>query len=514
MKLEHSPALQLAFDRARQFAIGTQATEASPRHLLLGLLAEAEGTAVTLLNQAGTDWSRLQAHLGLASSPLPVGGEGPKLSGEPTDLPLHASLRIVMMQAGELAMHHGDEGTIVTEHVLLALLSVNEGLRQELASFGMDFERLKHTIVGDTTPLVMAEPLNLQEPAEEAATARILDASANRAREALRVLEDFTRFTLNDAFLCAAWKQLRHDLARALQLLPAPLLLESRDTRHDVGTAISTEAEMQRPSLAAVVQANAKRLQEAMRSLEEYGKVLHSEFAQAVEQIRYRSYTLERALVRGHSSRERLADAQLYVLVSDALCRASLVGTVKEAILGGAQIIQLREKGLDDRTLLARAREVCGLVRSAGALFIVNDRPDLARLADADGVHLGQDDLPIQEARGILGPDALIGVSTHNLAQVRTAILEGANYLGVGPTFPSQTKEFEAFAGLDFVRQAFAETSLPAFAIGGIGVDNVAQVLAAGARRIAVSHAICAADDPRGVANRLRLSVRAASSER
>jgi thiamine-phosphate pyrophosphorylase len=212
--------------------------------------------------------------------------------------------------------------------------------------------------------------------------------------------------------------------------------------------------------------------------------------------------------VQGGESRERLADAQLYVLVTDALCRSSLVGTVKEAALGGAQIIQLREKDLDDRTLLARARDVREVTRTSGVLFIVNDRPDIARLADADGVHLGQDDLPIREARRILGPSALIGVSTHNLDQVRRAILEGADYIGVGPTFTSQTKDFADCAGLDFIHHAVAETSLPAFAIGGIDLDNVAQVRAAGARRIAVSHAICTAEDPRAVAGQLRQALR------
>jgi thiamine-phosphate pyrophosphorylase len=154
--------------------------------------------------------------------------------------------------------------------------------------------------------------------------------------------------------------------------------------------------------------------------------------------------------------------------------------------------------------LLARARDVREVTRSTGTLFIVNDRPDIARLADADGVHLGQDDLPIHEARRIVGPDALIGVSTHNVDQVRRAVLEGANYLGIGPTFPSQTKSFDAFAGLEFVKQALAETSLPAFALGGIHPGNVEQIRASGARRIAVSLAICAAADPRQVARQLR----------
>src|SRR6185436_664210 len=166
-------------------------------------------------------------------------------------------------------------------------------------------------------------------------------------------------------------------------------------------------------------------------------------------------------------------DARLYVLVTSAACRLSLVGTIKEAALGGAQIIQLREKGIDDRTLLARARDVRKLTRSCGVLFIMNDRPDIARLAEADGVHLGQDDMPVREARRLLGPDAIIGVSTHNLEQVGQAIIDGANYIGVGPTFPSQTKAFDEFAGLEFVREAMAQTSLPAFAIGGIHLENL-----------------------------------------
>ena len=167
-------------------------------------------------------------------------------------------------------------------------------------------------------------------------------------------------------------------------------------------------------------------------------------------------------------------------------------------------VFQLREKSLPDRELLERARNVRRWTRQAGALFIVNDRPDIARLAEADGVHLGQDDLPVEAARRILGPDALIGVSTHSLEQVRRAVLDGADYLGVGPTFPSRTKAFDHFPGLDFVRSAAAETSLPAFALGGINLANVGQAVAAGATRVAVGAAVAPADDPAAVAGRLR----------
>lgn len=489
MKLELSPALQIAFDRACRRAHAESALQVTARHLLAGLLAEEEGMAVALLQSGGVDWPRLQAHLGVMEE-----------QGEVPEVPLHPALQNVLREAGELTLRHGQDGTISTDHVLLALLTIHESLRTELAEFGLDHDRMTTLVVGEALPPLTMEPLFLGPPAEEVNLGRILDASANRAREALRVLEDYARFTLNDAFLSGQLKQLRHDFAQALQLLPANLLLQSRDTLGDVGTAISTAEEMERPSLAAIVAANAKRLQEAMRSLEEYGKFLNADFAQRVEKMRYQSYTLERSLVE---ERTRLADVQLCVLVTDALCKASLVGTVKEAILGGAQMIQLREKGVDDRTLLKRARDVREVTRSAGALFIVNDRPDIARLVDADGVHLGQDDLPIREARRIVGADALIGVSTHDLEQLRRAVLEGANYVGVGPTFPSQTKDFACLAGLDFVRAALAETTLPAFAIGGIHLGNVADVVAAGATRVAVSNAVCAAEDPRRAANHL-----------
>jgi thiamine-phosphate pyrophosphorylase len=167
-----------------------------------------------------------------------------------------------------------------------------------------------------------------------------------------------------------------------------------------------------------------------------------------------------------------------------------------QLLAAGVHVLQLRDKLLDDRELLARARRLRELTRGTDVLFIVNDRPDLAVLAEADGVHVGQDDLPLKDARKIVGPDMLIGVSTHSIEQARQAVLDGANYLGLGPTFPSGTKEFERFPGLDFLRRAAAEITLPAFAIGGITLGNLPQVLAAGIRRVAVGQAIVGAASP------------------
>ena len=143
------------------------------------------------------------------------------------------------------------------------------------------------------------------------------------------------------------------------------------------------------------------------------------------------------------------------------------------------------------------------LTRETPVLCIVNDRPDLAALARADGVHVGQEEVSVKDARRIVGPESLVGVSTHTIEQARQAVLDGANYIGVGPTFPSGTKTFEHFPGLDLLRAVAAEIRLPAFAIGGITSENLAEVLAAGIARIAVSAAITAAADPAEAARQL-----------
>jgi thiamine-phosphate pyrophosphorylase len=347
------------------------------------------------------------------------------------------------------------------------------------------------------------ERLHLLGSTEQVDTARIMDVSADRAREALRVVEDYCRFVLDDAFLSRELKQLRHELTEALAPWSTTQLLEARETRRDVGTTISTPGEEHRPSLQAVVEANFKRLQESLRSLEEFGKVQSPQLGQTVEQLRYRCYTLERALILGAWARQRLADVRLCVLISTSYCKAALDWTIKEAAAGGARMIQLREKSLKDRALLELARQIRRWTREAGVLFIVNDRADVARLAEADGVHVGQEDLPLKESRRILGPDLLIGVSTHTIGQVRQAILDGANYVGVGPTFPSETKEFAEFPGLEFVSQVSKETSLPAFVIGGVSQENIERTTAAGGQRIAVGQAVCQSPNPRRAAEEL-----------
>ena len=185
----------------------------------------------------------------------------------------------------------------------------------------------------------------------------------------------------------------------------------------------------------------------------------------------------------------RLSQSRLYLVTDQELSENNdTVKTAEEALKGGVDIVQLREYSLSDSELLAMARRVRELTLAHKALFIVNNRPDIAKLSGADGVHLGQDDLPVAEARKILGEGKIVGLSTHGMDQARKAVADGADYIGVGPVYPTQTKKnVVPVVTLDYVRQvAGSGLGLPFFAIGGIKPHNLDEVLSAGARRVAV----------------------------
>ena len=325
---------------------------------------------------------------------------------------------------------------------------------------------------------------------------RILDAAGNRTREGLRVIEDFVRFELNDGHFSQILKDHRHKLASIVSELPAARLLAARDTLCDVGTTISTPAEYIRTSSTDVVAAAFKRVQEALRTLEEYSKIVDPRLAPQFEQLRYQLYTTEKAVLRTNTARKQFEEIQLYLLVTASECKNGFETVVKEALDAGIKIIQSREKSLTDREWVSRARTLRKWTSEAGTLLIINDRPDIALVVQADGVHLGQDEFSVQDARSVVGPDRLIGVSTHSIEQARQAVLDGADYLGVGPTFPTSTKSFTEFPGLQFIRQVAGEIQLPWFAIGGINANNISDVTNAGADRIAVSSAICHSPTP------------------
>lgn len=222
-----------------------------------------------------------------------------------------------------------------------------------------------------------------------------------------------------------------------------------------------------------------------------------------------------------HQPHDRLASARLYLCTDARRDSGDLADFADAALAGGVDVIQLRDKGsaaerrlgpLEARDELAALEMLADAARRHGALLAVNDRADIARAAGADVLHLGQDDLPLTVARDIIGPDMLVGRSTHDQAQVVAAIAEDVDYFCVGPCWPTPTKPGRSAPGLELVRStAGLACEKPWFAIGGIDADRLPEVLAAGARRIVVVRAITAAEDPLAAAQRLSSALAAAS---
>lgn len=332
----------------------------------------------------------------------------------------------------------------------------------------------------------MGEQYTLNQ--SQSAVRRILDANLDRAREGLRIIEEWCRFGLNSANLATDCKNLRQDLAKwhTIELRMA------RDTPGDAGTVLTHPQEEERSSLEHLLQANLCRVQEALRVLEEYGKVYHAEMGSAFKQMRYRVYTLESQLL-AYKRQQQLYGAHLYLVTSP---HPNLLKIVEGALQGGLTLIQYRDKNTDDNVRIDLAQKLCQLCHRYNALFIVNDRIDLAIAVDADGVHLGQQDLPVNIARQMLGPQRIIGSSTTNPEEMAKAIKAGADYIGVGPVYATPTKQGKAAAGLDYVRYAAKNSPIPWFAIGGIDITNLEEVLGAGAERISIVRAIMQAEQP------------------
>lgn len=364
---------------------------------------------------------------------------------------------------------------------------------------------------------------------------RILDANLNRLREGLRVAEDYARFALDDAPLARELKTLRHGVRDVLAALQPPIdaaaaaaaLLAARDTEGDIGRDVKTAAEAVRESPASVAAAALSRAAEAARVVSEFAKlqpppasdsdahpapsVAAAHPAAIAEAIRYRIYELQPPLLARGELRRRFRGIRLYGILTESVCRLPWRAAAEAAVRGGVDCLQLREKQLSDGELLRRARELRELTSAAGALLIINDRPDIARLARADGIHVGQDDLSVADARRTAGGELLIGKSTHTPKQVRSAIAEAPDYIAVGPMFATTTKPQEHIAGVETLRAAAGMTDLPLVAIGGITAERAAAVRGAVASErpaiICACGAIFGSAEPEAAARALRAAI-------
>ncbi|HOO72442.1 MAG TPA: thiamine phosphate synthase [Spirochaetota bacterium] len=318
-----------------------------------------------------------------------------------------------------------------------------------------------------------------------------IDASINRAMEGIRVCEDVLRFSFRQGIFSARLKETRHRMRKEAAVFPLNGLLSSRDVAGDDQKFFDLESEKKRGSLFDVLRANFRRSIEAVRALEELSKAAGVSPQPDFQGIRFELYALEKEVLVSFEKEKNLSlfrNALYAIIDSSFVANNEYLAVASAFIDGGVSILQLRMKGASSRDLLAVGHECAALCRERGVLFIINDRPDIACLAGAHGVHLGQDDIPPSEARKILPSDMITGLSTHSLQQAVEATAQDPDYIAIGPLFDTSTKNGELVRGIGtaVISDIKSRVDLPLVAIGGITRDNAGQVMAAGADACAV----------------------------
>ncbi|MBA7621858.1 Thiamine-phosphate synthase [subsurface metagenome] len=335
---------------------------------------------------------------------------------------------------------------------------------------------------------------------------RILDANLNRASEGLRVIEDGVRFILNERDLTRQIREIRHSLMRKAGEIPGAhweKLIASREVGRDVGKDSGEEG---RENFRDLIRANFRRVQEAQRSLEEFGKLFSPALGQSFKELRFKTYSLEKKV---RAKLRKRIDLSLYVIAETKFIpEEDFEENIEKVVSNGATVIQLREKNLPPPSFLKIALRMRGLIRPP-ILFIVNDRVDIAMASRADGVHLGQEDFPLPAARRVMGEEMIIGVSTHSLEEALRAEREGADYVAIGPLFPTSTKlDSHPPVGTGIIGEIKKELSIPVVAIGGITAESIEEVLKMGADGIAVVSAIFGQEDVDIATRRLSQKIR------
>ena len=340
---------------------------------------------------------------------------------------------------------------------------------------------------------------------KNSAEMRIIDANINRVSEGLRVLDDIARFTLNDSSLSKSLKAIRHTISIDVATLGIRLV-DARDVSTDWGA--TSKEKTTRQDLLSIVSLNSSRAQEGLRVIEELSK-LHglnkSLNAANFKRARFAIYDLERALI-SRLSRQQAAKgiSGLYVIIDIAYIEGKdPVKLASQAIAGGASIIQLRHKFGEKKAIYETADKLQRICSVKNVLFFVNDHIDVALACNADGVHLGQSDLPLEAARKLMPIDKLIGCSASTVLEARKAQKDGADYIAVGAIFPTTSKDDIDVVGLQRLARIKQSVNIPVVAIGGINRDNVAKTINAGADSIAVISAVLSAPDVQKAASGL-----------
>lgn len=336
------------------------------------------------------------------------------------------------------------------------------------------------------------ENSNINQP-EDLQIAQIIDANLDRAREGIRVLEDWARFGLGQENIVIKLKNFRQILGKN----HLEFYKKSRNRINDPSKGLTHIEQLKRKSPEKIISSNSARVQEALRVIEEFSRGHNQNLSKIASEIRYEIYTLEIELLNFTSRQKALEiikENHLYIITDQ---KENLLEIIEEILIGGVKILQYRFKEGNDKEHLNEAILINKLCKKYNSLFIVNDRIDIALASNADGVHLGQDDLDMKTARQILGNSKIIGITANNKKDISNALANGCDYIGIGPVFKSLTKKDKTQLGVETIITLTNELKIPWFAIGGINKNNIKTLKNFGFKKFALVSEIMNSQDPR-----------------
>ena len=322
---------------------------------------------------------------------------------------------------------------------------------------------------------------------------QIIDANLDRAREGLRVLEDWARFGLGENKCVAKIKNYRQILGKN----HLEIYKQSRNNIEDQCKGLTHQEQINKKSPEQIISSNAARVQEALRVVEEFSRHHNHELSKISSKIRYEIYTLEielLSLTNFKKLKKILKENDLYVITDQ---KENLLEIIENILIAGVKIIQHRFKTGTDKEQLQEAIQIKNLCKKHNSLFIVNDRVDIALASNADGIHLGQDDLDLKTARKLLGYSKIIGISASNEIDIANALKEGCDYIGIGPIFETATKKDKKPIGIEKIKNLTKDLNIPWFAIGGIKTTNISYLKSNGFKKVALISQLMNSEDPK-----------------
>ena len=329
--------------------------------------------------------------------------------------------------------------------------------------------------------------------AEDLRILQIIDANLDRAREGLRVLEDWARFGVGENEFVVKIKNFRQILGKH----HLEVYKQSRNYVEDECKGLIHQEQSKRKTPEQIISSNSGRVQEALRVIEEFSRLYNHELSKIASEIRYEIYTLEidlLSLSKFKKSKELLKENDLYVITNQ---KENLLEIIEDLLIAGVKIIQYRFKEGTDKNHLEEAIQIKNLCKKYNSLFIINDRVDIVLASNADGIHLVQDDLDLKTARKLLGYSKIIGISANNEIDISNAIKEGCDYIGIGPVFETSTKKNKKPIGIDKIKALTKDLNIPWFAIGGIKTNNISYLKSNGCKKVALVSKLMNSEDPR-----------------